>query len=217
MTKDTTMTNTSAAPVAAEVPELRAAAERAEAVLRLAMNRLASSRGAAHAYGDGEVWDRYENCANALAAALAAQPAADDDEWDAFVAEMRSTPEGRAALDEGRRWVQQTFYGAPAAGQPGDAAEIAYLRAELAQIARRGGEAGEMARQALESARAAAAPAQAQALSPDRLHAIAFESGMFDEQWDVTGEQCDKFGRAVERAHGIGAPTGAAPTGARHG
>lgn len=76
MTKDTTMTNSSAAPAAAEVPDLRAAAERAEAVLRLAMNRLASSRGAAHAYGDGEVWDRYENCADALAAALAAQPAA---------------------------------------------------------------------------------------------------------------------------------------------
>jgi hypothetical protein len=45
-------------------------------------------------------------------------------------------------------------------------------------------------------------------LSPDRLRAVAFEAGMFDEQFDVTGEQCDKFGRAIERAHGIGAAPG---------
>jgi hypothetical protein len=61
-------------PVTKEREQL-AAVKLALEVLEIAQNNLAPSRGSAHAYGDGELWDKYNEAITALQSIIEQQPA----------------------------------------------------------------------------------------------------------------------------------------------
>jgi methionyl-tRNA synthetase len=72
------------------------AMKQAREVIRIAQNNLAPSKSSAHSYGDGELWDSYDNAMNGLDQAIA------EIKKQEVVAEMMKNP------SNGNLYVQYT-------------------------------------------------------------------------------------------------------------